>query len=326
MMTLSKFAKLANVSISTASKAFSMSPDISDETRDRIFSLAKREGVFKKFYNAKYPKLLIGVICNVYNSQLHPNILSLIQEELENYGYDMCVASSNHSREKERSVYDYYSMYTDVDAILTIGRSTSVPADFSLPRVDISPNGDTLIDKNTPTVVLNYESIADAITKFHNKNVKTIGFITCYQKSGKAWKYRKFMAETYGGERDDYLKFVEVEEKDGALCGYNAAKRLVREKRVPRAVFCERDDIAFGAIRAFCECGLNVPDDVAVVGWNNSEEGEFSTPSLSTIYIDTKTIVSESIDMLVKMLNGQKCSMYTEIMSRFIERESSIIK
>ena len=326
MMTLSKFAKLANVSVSTASKAFSMSPDISEETRENIFALAKKQGVFKKFYNAKYPKLLIGVICNVYNSPLHPNILSLIQEELEKYGYDMCVASSNHSAEKEKSVYDYYSMYTDVDAILTIGRSTPVPQDFLLPRVDISPNGDNLIDKNTPTVVLNYESIADAINKFHKKKVETIGFITCYTRSGKAWKFRKFMAETYGGERDDYLKYVEVVEKEGALCGYTAAKKLIRENRVPRAVFCERDDIAFGDIRAFGEAGLNVPNDVAVVGWNNSEEGEYSTPSLSTIYIDTKAIVAESIDMLVKMLNGKKCQIYTEIMSRYIERESSIIR
>ena len=325
MITLSKFAKLANVSISTASKAFSMSPDISEETRERIFALAKREGVFKKFYNAKYPKLLIGVICNVYNSPLHPNILSLIQEELEKYGYDMCVASSNHSVEKERSAYDYYSMYTDVDAILTIGRSTPVPPDFSLPRVDISPNGNHLIDKNTPTVILNYESIADAISKFYENGADDIGFITPYEKSGKAWKYRKFMAEVYGGQREDYLKYVEIVEKDGAICGYIAAKRLFREKRVPRAVFCERDDIAFGAMRAFNECGLKVPEDVAVVGWNNTEEGEYSTPSLSTIFIDTKAIVSESIDMLVKMLNGQKCRMYTEIMSTFVERESSRI-
>ena len=238
----------------------------------------------------------------------------------------MCVASSNYSVEKEKSVYDYYSMYTDVDAVLTIGRSTPVPSDFMLPRVDISPNGDGLIDKNCPTVVLNYESIADAIAKFHNKGVETIGFITCYKNSGKAWKYRKFMAEIYGGERDDYIRFVEVAEQAGAVCGYTAAKKLFFENRVPRAVFCERDDVAFGAIRAFTECGLKVPDDVAVVGWNNTPEGEYSVPSLSTIFIDTKSIVSESIDMLVKMLSGQECKMYTEVMSTFVERESSKIK
>lgn len=325
MITLSKFAKMANVSVSTASKAFSMSPDISDETREKIFALAKQQCVFKKFYNAKYPKLLIGVVCSVYNSTFHPNILTAIQEELDKYGYDMCVASSNHSVEKEKSVYEYYSMYTDVDAILTIGRNVPIPQDFPLPRVDISPNGNYLVDDNCPTVVLNYESIEDAIHKFYNKGVKNIGFITCYENSGKAWKYRRFMAEIYGGAREDYLKYVEVVEESGALCGYLAAKKLISENRVPRALFCERDDIAFGAIRAFGENGIKVPSDVAIVGWNNTEEGEYSTPSLSTIFIDTKAIVSESVDMLVKMLNGQKCQMYTEIMSTYIERESSHI-
>lgn len=325
MITLSKFAKMANVSVSTASKAFSMSPDISDETREKIFALAKQQGVFKKFYNAKYPKLLIGVVCSVYNSPFHPNILTEIQEELDKYGYDMCVASSNYSVEKEISVYEYYSMYTDVDAVLTIGRRVPVPNDFSLPRVDISPSGNSLIDSNCPTVVLNYESIADAINKFYCKGVKNIGFITCYKYSGIAWKYRRFMAEIYGGAREDYLKYVEVVEEKGAKCGYLAAKKLIAENKVPRAVFCEMDDVAFGAMRAFRENGLRVPDDVAVVGWNNTEEGEYSTPSLSTIFIDTKEVVSESVDMLLKTLNGQKCQMYTEIMSTYIERESSHI-
>ena len=324
MITLSKFAKLANVSISTASKAFSMSPDISCETRERIFALAKKEGVFKKFYSAKYPKLLIGVVCSVYNSPLHPNILTAIHEELEKYGYDMCVASSNASSEKEKSLYEYYSMYTDVDAILTIGRSVPVSEDLSLPRVDISPSRDFLIDASCPTVVFNYESIADAIKNFHQKGVETIGFITCYPRENcKLWKYRRFMSEIYGGEIDDYFKYVEIVEAKGAMCGYLAAKKLANENRVPRAVFCERDDIALGAIRAFREKGMRVPEDVAVVGWNNTEEGEFSTPSLSTISIDTKTVVSESINILVKMLNGQRCQMYTEIMSTYIERESS---
>ena len=70
MMTLSKLAKLAHVSVSTASKAFSESPDISSETREMIFSIAKAQGCFKKFYNAKYPKLVIAVIAPEFGSGL----------------------------------------------------------------------------------------------------------------------------------------------------------------------------------------------------------------------------------------------------------------
>ena len=62
-MTLSKLARLANVAVSTASKAFSMSDDINEQTREEIFRVARENGCFKKFFNAKYPKFVIALIC-----------------------------------------------------------------------------------------------------------------------------------------------------------------------------------------------------------------------------------------------------------------------
>lgn len=68
-MTLSKLAKLANVAVSTASKAFSMSGDINEQTREEIFRIARENGCFKKFFNAKYPKFVAAVICPEVNSR-----------------------------------------------------------------------------------------------------------------------------------------------------------------------------------------------------------------------------------------------------------------
>ena len=64
-MTLTKLAKLANVSVSTASKAFSMSSEVNEETRKIIFDIAKEHGCFKKYYNANYPKLVIAIVSQV---------------------------------------------------------------------------------------------------------------------------------------------------------------------------------------------------------------------------------------------------------------------
>ena len=100
---------------------------------------------------------------------------------------------------------------------------------------------------------------------------------------------------------------------------------MIKKGRVPRAIFCERDDIAFGAMRAFYENGLNVPKDVAVVGWNNVSIGKYSVPTLSTIHLATNEVISESVSMIIKKLTGQECNNYVEIMSSFIERESSVI-
>lgn len=319
MITLTKIAKMANVSVSTASKAFSMSPEVSEETRNIIFEIAKSHGVLKKFYSAKYPKLVIGVICSNYYNPFFPDILKKLQEKLEEYGCDMCVASSNASSAKESELYEYYSLYSDVDAIITLGRTISPGDDYPLPRVDISP---WYIDEKTPTLVYNFESIENVIKYFHSKGVRSVGFISCYKKSGKCYKFKKFMNSVYGGF-DEAL--IEVAEFEGGKCGYEAVLSMIRKGNVPRAVFCERDDVAFGAIKALCDNGYRVPQDVAVVGWDNYSYGEYSMPTLSTIHISTEEIISKSVDMIIKKLSGKECENYVEIMSSFIERESSRI-
>ncbi len=320
MITLTKIAELANVSVSTASKAFSMSTEVSEETRNIIFEIAKKHGVFKKFYNAKYPKLVVGVVCSNYHSPFYPNILKDVQQKLEEYGCDMCVASSNASQMKERELYEYYTMYTDVDAILTIGRTVDLPSDFPLPRVDISPRN---IDRGCPTIEINFECIKDIIEYFYRKGFDTVGFLTFLKKSGRGWKFEKFMKQIYGSYDE---KYIELTPFRGGKGGYYGAKNMIKENKVPRALFCESDDVAFGAMRAFTEEGYRIPDDIAIVGWNNQPFGEYSIPTLSTINVATDEVVSESVEMLINSLSGKNSKKYIEIHSEFIERESSIIK
>lgn len=70
-MTLTKLAKLANVSVSTASKAFSMSPEVNSETREMIFDKARELRCFKQFFSAKYPRLVVAVICPELESRYY---------------------------------------------------------------------------------------------------------------------------------------------------------------------------------------------------------------------------------------------------------------
>ena len=61
-MTLTELARLAHVSTSTASKAFALSPEVNQETRDMIFEVAKQHGCFKKFYRTEYPGLVFAIM------------------------------------------------------------------------------------------------------------------------------------------------------------------------------------------------------------------------------------------------------------------------
>ena len=72
----------------------------------------------------------------------------------------------------------------------------------------------------------------------------------------------------------------------------------------PDAVFCFNDTLALGAMRALHEHGLRVPDDVAVAGFDDIEDGRFSVPTLTTVAPDKEQIAQLAVDLLAKRLAG----------------------
>lgn len=319
MITLTNIAKLANVSVSTASKAFSMSPDVSDETRNVVFKIAKEHGVFKKFYNAKYPRLVIAIVCPEFNNDLYASMLSELQTRLEARGCDVCVAATHFSEERERELLSYYSKYTDVDAILTIHKMTKLEDNFVIPCIDIFPRDR---DYNCPTIISNQEGMRQAIEYFKSRGVDKIGFISETRLQGKLRKFKGIMKEIYGGYDEDYIVSVNDLFEMG---GYYAAEELVHRKKVPRVLLCENDNLAMGAMRALLKRGIKIPEDVAIVGSNNSPKMKYLTPALSTIDFSQKKIIEIGVKTVIHLLVGKDYDNFVELDSEFIPRESSAI-
>ena len=80
--------------------------------------------------------------------------------------------------------------------------------------------------------------------------------------------------------------------------GYAAAAALLARPQRPDAIFCYSDLLAMGAMRAVFDAGLTVPDDVAIVGIDDIEEGRYSRPTLSTVSLDTPFIAREAVARL----------------------------
>jgi DNA-binding LacI/PurR family transcriptional regulator len=87
--------------------------------------------------------------------------------------------------------------------------------------------------------------------------------------------------------------------------GYRAMLEVLATGRPVDAVFCFNDSMAIGALRALRERGVNVPDDVAVVGFDDIEEGRFSAPPLTTIRPDKDAIARIAVERLVARIGGQ---------------------
>jgi DNA-binding LacI/PurR family transcriptional regulator len=88
--------------------------------------------------------------------------------------------------------------------------------------------------------------------------------------------------------------------------GAQAMRHLLSLQQPPDAVFCYNDLLALGAIRALHEAGWHIPDDVAVTGWDDLEEGSFTTPSLTTISPDKAQIGRLAVSLLLDRIRGRR--------------------
>jgi DNA-binding LacI/PurR family transcriptional regulator len=86
--------------------------------------------------------------------------------------------------------------------------------------------------------------------------------------------------------------------------GYTAVRALLDAGTDVDAVFCFNDVLAMAAMRAIAEYGLRVPDDIAVVGWDDIEQASYSTPSLTSIRPDKHAIATMAVNGLLERVGG----------------------
>lgn len=90
------------------------------------------------------------------------------------------------------------------------------------------------------------------------------------------------------------------------------------------ALVCASDLLALGAIWALEQAGLRVPDDVAVVGWDNIEDGRYHSPSLTTVAPDLAALADKAVDALINRIEGnQEPSTTFVVPHRLLVREST---
>jgi len=84
--------------------------------------------------------------------------------------------------------------------------------------------------------------------------------------------------------------------------GARAVARALASGVRPDALLCLNDQLALGALRALYEHGLRVPDDVAVVGFDDVEGGRFSVPTLSTVSPDKAAVARVAVELLLRRI------------------------
>ena len=318
-MTLSKLARLANVAVSTASKAFSMSDDINEQTREEIFRVARENGCFKKFFNAKYPKFVIALICPEVDSRHYSELCRYLQQRLQTRGCEICISSTEFSAAVTADMIEYYEKYSSVDAIILIDPPATVLPPHETPIISL---GSRAHNANV-TLCLDYmTALKSALTDFKAAGISHIGFIGEPRTVTKLSAFKSAVSEIYGFTEEKYISVSDLRFEKG---GCAAARALYSRGALPEAIICAYDDMALGAMRFFHDNGISVPDDIKVIGMDNILHSEYFVPSLSTIDYMNEEIAKTATESVFELLDGKTPAEIHNFSARLITRESSQI-
>lgn len=106
--------------------------------------------------------------------------------------------------------------------------------------------------------------------------------------------------------------------------GYLLGMQLLKGKNRPTAIVAANDQMAFGAIKAAKELGLAVPEDLAVVGFDNIPLSSYFNPSLTTVEVPMHDLGAAAVSMLLNLISGNKFEKMKLFKTRLLVRGSTL--
>jgi DNA-binding LacI/PurR family transcriptional regulator len=286
-------AKLAGVSQSTVSRVLSQKTSdipISEETltrvKDAVKTLGYRPNVTARSLRTQRTHMIAVMIADISNPFYH-TITRTIQNIAAEQNYDVLISNTDHLLTYERRFFEammrrpvdgmilvpYHLGDEDLDELLQrTGSPISVLGQqFHHPEVDVvSGDDETAL----------YEAIHWLI---HEKQHERIGFLgadaTFSISIRRQQGYERALREANLPLEPDWMQYGEFT----ADSGYRMMRSLLELPIRPTAVFACNDIIAIGALNAVLDSGLEVPRDIAIMGFDNVPEASLVRPKLTTI-------------------------------------------
>lgn len=276
-ITIYDVAKRAGVAISTVSRVLNDSPYVSDETKEKVQN-AINELDFHPQVNArmlaKRQPQIIAVAVPTFTTPFFNEVLKGVKDEISKLDLDFIIYNTGSSEPEEnfkrfvdRGIPDGLVIFS-IDITEEIDRRLK---DYDIPIILVGadhPNYDYFYWDNYKGGYLAGEHLAKS-------GYKKIGMIRSHSKSSVSDQREKgFRAALtkYGIELDDKYLVSGITRKHAGFseeAGFEAIKILSERDAIPEALFCSNDAQAIGAIYALKQMGKSVPEDVAIMGYDN---------------------------------------------------------
>ena len=314
-MTMAKLADLAGVSVSTVSKAFSGSGEISEEKREHIFNIAKEHGCYDKYCRNIHGSKVIAVICPEYKSGTYSELLSFMENEIKKRNGIMISGSTDFSTERAEQLLRFFMGYSKVDGIVSL---CALPEGIkcSVPVVT------TYNNKSYHSVIVSEDAAIDeAIRTLKEYGHKKIGYVG--EKLSHS-RYERFLRTMKKNKLSVDNKYVAEEAERFESAGYTAMNKLFENGTIPTAIIASYDNVAIGAMKSIYEHGLKIPEDISVVGCDDIKEASYLDDSLSSITAYNYELCEVLTDFLFSLIKEKNVDNFKtiKISKQFVERKS----
>jgi LacI family transcriptional regulator, repressor for deo operon, udp, cdd, tsx, nupC, and nupG len=309
--SMDQVAQLAGVSAATVSRVMTGSKPVSAQTRRRvdaaIAQLGYRANAFGRSLSTGESRLLLVLVPDFANPY-YAEIISGAATVARHSGYTLLPVDLEESWSHTDGAQSHlYSSLTDgvINLVPIVQESAMVETARRKPWVNCS---EFLPESEVPYVSIDHRQAAcDAVQYLINQGHSRIALIN----SDERFLYARQRREGYelALQRAGIALRPELVRMTGStsyLHGSQAAAALLATAQPPSAVFAVSDMLAVGAIKAFRRANMRVPNDIAVVGFDDIPIAEVFEPALTTIAQPMQQLGAVAVELLLKRLAGER--------------------
>ncbi len=305
-------AELAGVSTKTVSNVVRGWPQVSPATREKVQQALDHLG-YRMNLSARTLKSgrsgIIALAVPWLDSPYFAELTSAVVRHAEDRSWTVLVDQTNGVREREMQVIKGFRGQL-IDGLIfspyALGKADIESRGLSVPMVLL---GERVMDSDVDQISIDNVAAAEQVVRHllasGHRRIAALG-----QQTSASGQNSRMRAEGYrnalfsAGLTPDPALQVGVDEftrADGAA----AMRRLLEVDPLPEAVFCFSDLLALGAMHVLHEHGIRVPEDVAVAGFDDIEDGRYTYPTLTTVRPDKEAIAQVAVSYLLTRLGSQ---------------------
>ena len=325
MATIKDIALAAGISSGAVSRILNNDPtlSVSPETKKRVFDIAQ-EMNYQKSRNRDKSLFKMGILQWFSAEQeMQDRSYLLVRQGIE----DFCQKHSIGIIRAFQSDTTSIETLSDVDGLICIGKFSheeiekfiGICQNIVFLDMPVSDYQITTLTMDFKAAV--YDAL-DYLTELGHQKIAYLG--------GREYVGNHVL---FPDERKTaFQSYMERHELDGSLLyedafttasGYQMMQSLLEEKELPTAVFAASDAIAFGAMRAIQEKGLTIPEDISIIGFNDTEMSAYTTPALTTISAPAYDMGQHGANLIYAATNlNINTPLKAKIPCRLIRRES----